>query len=189
MAKAFGAKEAKGAVVADITTNSPASHSDLKQGDIILEVNGKPVDDANQLRLQIGMLSPGSTVKLSVLRAGTPYDVMVKMGEFPTKVERASVDKNGTDSTLEGVSVENLTPETAQEMKLAPETKGVVVADVDPSSHAADAGLRAGDVIQQVNRQPVKSVQDFDHAMASAKAGDPTLLLVNREGTTLFVAV
>jgi serine protease Do len=114
---------------------------------------------------------------------------MVKMGEFPTKVERASVDKNGTDSTLESVSVENLTPETAQEMKLAPETKGVVVADVDPSSHAADAGLRAGDVIQQVNRQPVKSVQDFDHAMASAKAGDPTLLLVNREGTTLFVAV
>jgi serine protease Do len=189
MAKAFGAKEAKGAIVGDITANSPASHSDLKQGDIILQVNGKPIDDANQLRLQIGMLSPGSTVTLSVLRAGTPHDVTVKMGEFPSKEERASVDKAGTGSTLEGVSVENLTPETAQEMKLAPETKGVVVAEVDPSSHAADAGLRAGDVIQQVNRQPVKSVQDFDHAMASAKKDDPTLLLVDREGTTLFVAV
>ena len=111
------------------------------------------------------------------------------MGAFPSKEERASLDKNGTGSSLEGVSVESLTPETAREMKLDPETKGVVVADIDPSSHAADAGLRAGDVIQQVNRQPVKNVQDFDHAMASAKKDDPTLLLINREGNTLFVAV
>jgi serine protease Do len=189
MAKAFGAKEAKGAVVGDITANSPASQSDLKQGDIILEVNGKPIDDANQLRLQIGLLSPGSTVNLSVLRAGIPQQVMVKMGAFPSEEEKASLDSKGTDNALEGVSVENLTPETAREMKLAPETNGVVVAEVDPSSHAADAGLRAGDVIQQVNRKPVKSVQDFDHAMASAAKDDPTLLLVNREGNTLFVAV
>ena len=189
MAKAFGAKEAKGAVVGDITAASPASHSDLKQGDIILEVNGKTIDDANQLRLQIGLLSPGTMVKLSLLRAGTPRDVTVKMGEFPTKEERASLDNGGTGSTLEGVSVENLTPETAREMKLAPETKGVVVADIDPSSHAAEAGLRAGDVIQQVNRQPVKSVRAFAHAMTSSKKDDPTLLLVNREGNTLFVAV
>jgi S1-C subfamily serine protease len=189
MAKALGAKEAKGAVVGDITANSPAAHSDLKQGDIILEVNGKPIDDANQLRLQIGLLSPGSTVQLSVLRAGTPQQVMVKMGEFPSKEERASLDRNETGSALEGVSVENLTPQTAREMKLAPETKGVVVAEVDPSSRAADAGIRTGDVIQQVNRQAVNSVQDFDHAMASGKKDQPTLLLVNREGNTLFVAV
>jgi serine protease Do len=189
MAKAFGAKEAKGAVVGEITANSPAAHSDLKQGDIIVEVNGKPVDDANQLRLEIGLLSPGSTVNLSVLRAGTPQHVTVKMAAFPSKEERASVEKNATGSALEGVSVESLTPETARQMKLDPATKGVVVADIDPSSRAADAGLRAGDVIQQVNHQSVKSVQDFDRAMSSAKKDDPTLLLVNREGNTLFVAV
>jgi len=189
MAKAFGTKETKGAVVGDITANSPAAHSDLKQGDIILAVNGKAIGDANQLRLEIGMLSPGSTVNLDVLRDGKPQQVMVKMGEFPSKEERASVDSKGPDSALQGVSVENLTPETAREMKLAPETKGVVVADLDPSSRAADAGLHTGDVIQQVNRQPVKNVQDFDHAMASVKKDDPALLLVNREGNTLFVAV
>ena len=66
---------------------------------------------------------------------------------------------------------------------------GLVVADIDPSSRAADAGLRAGDVIQQVNRQPVKSVQDFDRAMASARKDDPTLLLIKREGNTLYLAV
>jgi serine protease Do len=189
MAKAFRTKETKGAVVGDITANSPAAHSDLKQGDIILAVNGKAIGDANQLRLEIGMLSPGSTVNLDVLRDGKPQQVMVKMGEFPSKEERASLDSKGSDSALQGVSVENLTPETAREMKLAPETKGVVVADLDPSSRAADAGLHTGDVIQQVNRQPVKNVQDFDHAMASVKKDDPTLLLVNRAGNALFVAV
>ena len=98
----------------DITANSPASHSDLKQGDIILAVNGKPVDDANQLRLQIGMLAPGSTVKLRLLRAGAARDVTVKMGEPPAKEEPVSLDSKGTGSTLEGVSVENLTPEAAR---------------------------------------------------------------------------
>ncbi|MGO9262455.1 MAG: DegQ family serine endoprotease [Bryobacteraceae bacterium] len=189
MAKAFGAQETKGAVVGDITANSPASHSDLKQGDIIVAVNGKSIEDANQLRLEIGMLSPGSTATLSVLRDGKPQQVAVKLGDFPSKQERASLDNNAPDSSLEGVQVQNLTPDTAREMNLAPESKGVVVADVDPSSHAADAGLRTGDVIQQVNHQSVKSVQDFEHAMASAKKGDPTLLLVNRGGNTLFVAV
>ena len=189
MAKAFGAQETKGAVVGDITANSPASHSDLKQGDIIVAVNGKSIEDANQLRLEIGMLSPGSTATLSVLRDGQPQQVAVKLGDFPSKQERASLDNNAPDSSLEGVQVQNLTPDTASEMNLAPESKGVVVADVDPSSHAADAGLRTGDVIQQVNHQSVKSVQDFEHAMASAKKGDPTLLLVNRGGNTLFVAV
>ncbi len=189
MAKAFGAKEARGAVVGDITANSPASRSDLKQGDIILAVNGKPIDDANQLRLEIGNLAPDTTVKLSVLRNGTPQDVSVKMGTFPTEGERASVNKEGTENALDGVSVQNLTPDTAQEMKLSPGTKGVVVAEVDPSSHAADAGLRPGDVIQQVNRQPVKNVQDFNRALAGGNKDDPTLLLVDRQGSTLYVAV
>ena len=189
MAKAFGTKDTEGAVVSDITADSPAAHSDLKQGDIILAVNGKAIGDANQLRLQIGMLSPGSTANLNVLRDGKPQQVAVKLGDFPSKEDRASLNSNASDSSLQGVSVENLTPETAREMKLAPETKGVVVAELDPSSRAADAGLHTGDVIQQVNHQPVKNVQDFDHAMASAKKDSPTLLLVNREGNTLFVAV
>jgi serine protease Do len=189
MAKAFGVKEARGALVGDVTANSPASRSDLKQGDVIVAVNGKQIDDANQLRLEIGLLSPGTTVNLSVLRNGTPHQVAVEMGSFPSKEERASIEKDGTNSTLDGVSVQSLTPETAREMKLDPETKGVVVADIDPSSHAADAGLREGDVIQQVNRQPVRNVQDFNRAMSSAPKDDPTLLLVNREGTTLYVAV
>jgi len=190
MAKAFGVKEAKGAVVSEITAGGPASHSDLKQGDIIVQVNGKPIDDANQLRLQIGLLAPGSTTTLSVLRAGTSHEVTVKLGDFPNKEERASLDRSkGSNGAMEGVSVENLTPDTARQMQLAPETKGVVVSEVDPASRAAEAGLQTGDVIQQVNRQPVKSVQDFDRALGAGRKDDPALLLINRDGNTLFVAV
>lgn len=189
MAKAFRAKDTNGAVVSDITANSPASHSGLKQGDIIVAVNGKPIEDANQLRLEIGELAPGSTANLSVLRDGQPQQVPVTLGDFPTKQEQASLDNHAPSRSLEGVQVESLTPQTAQEMNLAPETKGVVVAEVDPSSHAADAGLQTGDVIQQVNHQSVKNVQDFEHAMATATKDNPTLLLVNRGGNTLFVAV
>jgi serine protease Do len=189
MAKAFGTTESNGAVVGSITPNSPASRSDLKQGDIITAVNGKAIGDANQLRNEIGVLAPGSTVTLSVLRDGRTQQVAVKLGDFPETQERAAVDKSSPDSSLQGVSVENLTPEAARQMELSPETKGVVVAEIDPSSHAADAGLQTGDVIQQVNHQAVKDVQDFERAMASGKKGNPTLLLVNRGGNTMFVAV
>ena len=189
MAKAFGAASTQGAVVGEITPNSPAASSNLKQGDIITAINGKSIDDANQLRLELGMLAPGSTVTLSVVRDGRPQQVAVKLGDFPTQQERASVEKPSSDSTLQGVSVENLTPQTANEMQISPETKGVVVADIDPSSHAADAGLQTGDVIQQVNHQAVRNVQDFQHALASANKDNPTLLLINRGGNTLFVAV
>jgi len=189
MAKAFGVTDTRGAVVGDITPNSPASRSTLKQGDIIRSVNGKEIDDANQLRLEVGMLPPGSTATLSILRDGKPQTVAVKLGDFPTQQERASAEKPAPNSSLEGVQVQNLTPEDAQELKLPAATQGVVVAGVDPDSHAADAGLQQGDVIQQVNHQAVHNVQDFDHALAMGKKGGPTLLLVNRGGNTLFVAV
>jgi len=189
MAKAFGVKDTNGAVVAEITPNSPASRSELKQGDIVTSINGKPIEDANQLRLAVGMLAPGSTANLNVLRDGRSMQVAVKLGDFPSQEERASVEKSSPESSLQGVTVENLTPDTAQELKLSASTKGVVVSNVDPSSHAADAGLQTGDVIQQVNHQPVRNVQDFEHAMAAGHKDNPTLLLVNRGGNTLFVAV
>ncbi len=190
MAKAFGTTDTNGAVVSDVTANSPASRSDLKQGDIIVAVNGKSIEDANQLRLDIGMLAPGATADLKVLRNGRPMQVAVKLGSFPANQEQASAEQpTPNNNSLQGVSVQNLTPDTARQMNLSPDTRGVVVANVDPSSNAADAGLQPGDVIQQVNHQPVSNVQDFEHALASGRKGNPTLLLINRDGSTLYVAV
>jgi periplasmic serine protease, Do/DeqQ family len=189
MAKAFGASEAQGALVGDITPDGPAAHSDLKKGDIILAINGQPVVDANQLRLQIGMMSPSASVKLKVLRDGKTHEVAIQLKEFPTKTERASVNKESSDGALEGVSVENVTPELAHELKLPATTKGVVVDEVSPASRAADAGLKPGDVIQEANHRPVRSVGDFSSAVNAKSKDEPVLLLVNREGSTIFLTV
>ncbi len=189
MAKAFHAGQSEGALVGDVTPNSPASRADLKTGDIILAVNGQPIADANQLRLKIGMMEPSAKVNLTVLRDGKTQEVAVELGAFPSKQEQASTGQDHSESGLEGVNVSNLTPETAQQLKLPVTTKGVVVDEVNPASRAADAGLQPGDVIQQVNHQPVKTVKDFNQALRASAHDAPVLLLVDREGNTLFLAV
>lgn len=188
MAKAFNT-DVRGALVGDVTAGSPAERGGLQKGDIILEVNGQPVADANQLRLKIGMMTPNESVRLKVLRNGKAQELAVKIGEFPSKEERASVEKDGQNAGLEGVQVEALTPDTAQQLKLSPRTKGVVVDEVSPASRAAEAGLKSGDVIQEVNHHSVSSVSEFKQAVSSANKDNPVLLLVNREGTTMFLAV
>ncbi len=189
LAKAFNTSETNGALVGEITPNSPAAHSDLKQGDIIVAVNGQPVADASQLRSTIGMMDPNATVTLKVMRNGKTQEVAVTLGEFPSKEERASVDNANSDNSLQGVTVENLTPETAQQLKLPATTKGVVVDQVNPASHAADAGLQPGDVIQQVNHQSVTNVKEYSQAVSASKKDEPVLLLVDRNGNTMFLAV
>ncbi|HTR34672.1 MAG TPA: DegQ family serine endoprotease [Bryobacteraceae bacterium] len=187
MAKAFGATEARGALVGDVSPNSPAQRGGLERGDIILDVNGKPVAGSNDLRMTISMMQPSSEVNLRVARNGVERNVTVKLGDLPT--ETASVKPHGekSQSSLDGVSVENLTPESAHDLGLPAATKGVVVTSVDPASQAADAGLRQGDVIQQVNRKPVDNTSDFELALNNSK--EENLLLVNRGGNTMFVAV
>jgi serine protease Do len=190
MAKAFNT-QVTGALVGDVTANSPASRAGLLKGDIILTVNGEAVNDANQLRLKIGLLNPNSTVNLKVLRDGKTQPIAVQLGEFPTTEQRASVDKEGSsvETALKGVSVENLTPDTAQQLKVGPDTKGVVVDNVDQASTAADAGLQQGDVIQQVNHHAVSNVGEFRQAVQSANKDNPILLLVDRGGNTMFLAI
>jgi serine protease Do len=189
LAKSFNANGTNGALVGQVTPNSPAAKAGLKEGDIITEVNSQSVSDANQLRSKIGMLDPNTTAKLKVMRSGKMEDVAVTLGEFPTSEERASATEGSTDNGLQGVSVENLTPETAQQLKMPAGTKGVVVDKVSPSSRAAEAGLQRGDVIKQVNHQSVTNVKDYGQAVGASKKDEPVLLLVDRGGNTMFLAV
>jgi serine protease Do len=186
LAKAFGEAEPHGALVGDVSSGSPAEKSGLQKGDIIVELNGKPIADSNQLRMTISMMPPGSTVSLKVLRNGGKQDMAVKLGVLPTEQERASLETPNPEGALEGVSVGNVTDEAVQQLGLPANTKGVVVTDINPSSPVADSGLRQGDVIQEVNHQAVTNVTDFDRAVR--KAGKDRLLLVNRQGNTLFIA-
>jgi serine protease Do len=188
LAQSFGEKDAHGALVADVSANSPAQRAGIERGDIIVDVNGKPVADANALRMTISMMPPDSTANIKVLRNGSEKEVAVKLGTMPTEEAANNSDHNNGDSgsSLSGVSVENLDPETAKEVGVSADTKGVVVTKVDPSSAAAEAGLQRGDIIQEVNRHAVKNTSEFEQAMRSNK--DNPLFLVDRHGATMYLS-
>jgi serine protease Do len=191
MARAFGEKDTRGALVGEVSPNSPASAVGLQNGDIILSVNGHPVEDANALRMTISSLAPDTTVTLNVFRNGAEKTFTVKLGELPATEAEARMPGNrshgNSSSSLQGVSVQNLDSSTAHDLGLPANAGGVVVTEVSPSSAAADAGLRRGDVIQEVNRKPVRNTSDFERALNGSK--EETLLLVNRHGNTMYVAV
>jgi serine protease Do len=187
MAKAFGKKDSQGIVVGDVSVNSPAQKAGIQRGDIILQINDKPVSDSNQLRMSVSMMQPGTELQLKILRNGTERDETVKLAEMPTESAKVeSIDQEGGSKALEGVEVTNLNAGIAKELGISSATKGVVVTDIDPASKMADSGLQKGDLIQEVNHQPVGNVSEFQSALR--KAGSDPLLLVNREGRTLFIA-
>jgi S1-C subfamily serine protease len=174
--------------VSDVTPNSPAQKAGLQSGDVILSMNGAPILESNQLRMSISMMGTSQPMKMQIFRNGRTQDVTAETAEMPgKKVERASAEHGNSTGALEGVSVESLNPETAQEAGVAPNTKGVVVTGVDPASAAASSGLREGDVIQEVNHNKVTNSDEFAGAIQKSK-GD-SLLLVNRGGNKLYLAV
>jgi serine protease Do len=186
LAKAFGEAAPQGALVGDVTPGSPAAKSGLQKGDIIVALNGNPITDSNQLRMSIAMMAPGTPASLKVWRDGTARDVAVKLGAFPSEGEQASAEPANPQGVLQGVTVENITNQDVQQFGLPANTKGVVVTNISPSSPVVDSGLQPGDVIQQVNHQSVRNVTEFDQAVQ--KAGNNPLLLVNRQGHTMFIA-
>ncbi|MBO0858162.1 MAG: DegQ family serine endoprotease [Chloracidobacterium sp.] len=190
IAKAFNLSDAHGALVGEVTPDGPAAKAGLAQGDVITELNGARVDDSRDLRLKISQIAPGSAINLKLIRDGNPRDVTITLGELPNEKLDADAGKKegGSPDELDGLSVEDLNPQTARQLELPTNTSGVVVTGVDDGSRADDAGLRNGDVIQQVNRQPVKNVAEFERAMKQT-SDKSALLLVNRNGHTSFVVI
>ena len=186
ISKAMNLKDMKGVLVGDVTPSGPASRSGVQRGDVILEVNGKPMEDSRELRMTISMMDPNATANLKLVRDGKPMDITVKLGELPTDKEQAKTEEGSSDKALDGVTVENLTSQSARQLGLPATTSGVVVTDISPSSPLASTGLQRGDVIQEVNHQPVKNVEQLEEAVR--KAGKDVLFLVNRHGSTLFLA-
>jgi serine protease Do len=188
MARAFGQKESQGVVIGDVSPEGPAKTAGLMRGDIILGVTGKPVSDSNQLRMSISMMQPGTDVTIKYFRDGSEHQAIVKLAEMPTEVAKANSDEesSGGNKALEGVEVTNLSGSIARELGISPSAKGVVVMDIDPASQMAESGLQKGDVIQEVNHQPVTNVSEFQSAIR--KSASSPLLLVNRDGRTLFIA-
>ena len=176
-----------GALVGDVTPGSPAAKAGIQRGDVILDLNGKPVSGKDQLSVDISETAPGTPVHLTIFRNGQTRDVTVVLNELTEKEEQAATGANSS-SALSGVHVENLTPNDLQQLGLPANTTGVVVTSVDPSSQAAAADLQRGDVIQEVNHRPVHDVTQYQQALATT-GNQSVLLLVNRNGATEYLIV
>jgi len=186
LSKSLGLKEKKGALVAQVVPGSPADKAGIEQGDVIVEFNGKEVADSKDLPLIVASTPVGKSVTVKLLRDGKVTDRQVKVGEMEEKGIKAS--KSAASHKSLGITVQNLTPEIAKQLDLKKDT-GVVVTGVEPGSPAEEAGIRAGDVIQQINRKPITNVDDFVQKVETAKNQDSILLLLQRGQNNLFAAV
>jgi serine protease Do len=185
LAKSFGLKEGKGALVAQVVSGSPAEKAGIEQGDVIVQFDGKDVANSKDLPRIVASTPVGKEVTIKLSRDGKVLDRQVKVGEME---EKAEVGKAPSTKKSLGLTVQDLTPEIAKGLGLKKET-GVVVTGVEPGSPAADAGIRSGDVIREVNRKPVKDVQDFIQKTEKAKDQDNVLLFLQRGQNSLFAAV
>jgi serine protease Do len=184
LAKSFGLKDEKGALVSQVVKGGPADKAGIETGDVIVEFDGKKVSDMNDLPRVVASTPVGKTVAVKVLRGGNWVDREVKIAEMEQKEEVANVS---TRKPL-GMTVQNITPQIAKGLGLKSEA-GVVVASVVPGSPAAEADIRSGDVIQQVNKKPVKDVEDFKTKIENSKDQESILLLIQRGDSTLFAAL
>lgn len=191
LASSFGLKKAEGVLVSSVESGGPAEHAGIKTGDVITALNGNAINDPNTFRNAVASTAPGTDVTLTVMRNGSQQQIHVKLSTLSDSQAAAATGGGGTGAgsgAQLGISVEPVTPDIASQLGLKAGTQGLVVANVDPSGPAADAGIQPGDVIVQVNRQPVKSVNEMKSAMAKSGKG-PVLLLLNRGGQNLFLAV
>jgi serine protease Do len=192
MAQSLGMSETKGIIVNEIVKASAAERAGIRQGDVIIALNGSPVNETNAFRNQIASMAPGSQVTLTLLRDNREQKISATLGEFKPETarneEEESTRPGSTNQGKLGLTVMPLTPEIAAELNLRADTQGVVIETVDPAGPAAAAGLARGDVIQEVNRQPIRSAADLSGAID--KAGSrPALLLINRRGNPAYVTV
>ncbi len=188
LAKSFGIKESKGALVSDVKEDSPADQAGLRQGDVITGYQGSPVEDAVALQRMVTRTTVGSKVAVKVMREGHEKELAVTIAEQPDTTKTAKAETGGNDYAFAGVTVQELDRETAKELGLKGKTHGVVVTGIEPDSGAEKAGLMPGDVIRELNRQPVKSVKEFEKLASAVKKGENVLILVNRRGASLFLS-
>jgi serine protease Do len=188
LAEAFKLPDASGALVGGVQSGTPAAKAGILEGDVIVDFNGKPVTDSAHLRIMVGQTPPKTAVSFKVLRNGQTKNFSVTLAELPERIVASNGDE-GMDqpaepnvSGLDGVETMDLDRESRQQFGISNRVRGALVTRVDEDSAAADAGLRPGDVIVEVNREPVRNAQELDEQLAEAKGKRVLLRVYNAAG-------
>jgi serine protease Do len=195
LAREFKLPENTGALVGEVTKDSPAEAAGLKEGDVIVEFNGKKVNDSRHLRLMVAQTAPGTRANLKVIRDGKEETLTVKVGELPAEgLARAEGGRSGglrrsqEPDLLDGVTVDDIDARTRRQFNLPPQLQGALVVEVDPTSPAAAAGLSPGDVILEINRQPVTNADEAVRLSEKIR-GRSVLLRIWSQGGSRYVVV
>jgi len=180
-----------GALVNEVQPGTPGDKAGLQRGDVIVKLNGSEVKDASRLQLAVGEMAPGTKVTLSILRDGQPKEISLTLGQKPDKdvADNDSTSAMDHSNALDGITVDDITPETRDRFNIPAEVKGAIITDIDENSAGADAGLQVGDVIVEIDRQPVKNADQAIKLSDSVKKGEKALLRVITHGVSRYVAV
>jgi serine protease Do len=188
--------QATGSLVGEVEPNAPAAKAGIKTGDVITAVNGKKVNDPRELRLMIGSMAPGTKARMEINREGQTKTFDVQLGEMPpgaadegTETSSEETAQPEKTTVLGGVAVTTITEDIRTALNLPKDVQGAVIADIDAESPAAKSGLREGDVIQEVNKQPVKSAKDLLAISKKLKPNEKILMRVYSQGRSGYVAL
>jgi serine protease Do len=190
--KSFALKDTRGALVGEVVKDSPAEKAGFRSGDVIVALDGKAIDSPSALRNTVADLPVGRKVELRVIRDGKTRNLGVTIGEQPKDLAEAGGESAPaeTDNTaLAGLEVQPLTADIAKQLGVPADLRGVVVSGVNPGSSAGATDLRRGDVITEINREPIRSLADYQRVAGKLGRDDNVLLLVNRRGGKLFIVI
>jgi serine protease Do len=184
IAESLGVERARGALVANVSKDGPAEKAGVKVGDVIVEFDGKEIKDSGDLPIIVARTPVDKKVSMKVLREKKEMVLSVTVGELKEEEVVASAPEKGEL----GMTVQRLTPQIAESLGLD-KAEGVVVSAVEPGSAADEAGIRRGDVILEIDRKPIRSVDEYKKSIAGIRKGKGILFLVRRGDSTLFLAL
>ena len=184
----LGLQSEKGALVADVAKDGPAEKAGIQRGDVIVSYDGKDVEEMQDLPLMVASTPVGKEVSVTVVRKGERKSFTVKIEKLKEEKEEEEAPAAGKEQPELGMDLEELNPELASRLGVS-ETSGVIVTQVVPQSPAADAGIRPGDIIREVDQRPIKNMEDFNRAISEYKAKETILFLIERQGQTMYLTL
>jgi len=187
IAHLFGLAEPKGVLISEVAKAGPAEVAGIRRGDIIISFNESQIKESHELPAIVARTPVGERAKVSVIRDGRERTFLVSIGELPTA--SAKVERQDRRDERWGMTVTNISPEIARRFRFEPGQEGVVVIALERNSSAARAGVQVGDVIEEVSREAIRSLKDFDKAMAAAKDSDRVLLLIRRGDSSSYLVL